>query len=196
MSKISTFACDEGSRPCGPLFSGGVLYYADSASGDIRSADVEGNPGADHELYGNTGGQPTGLAVAGDANEDAGGALPTFYISDLAHVGVIAQSRDGAQQKVVGEYEKKNLRGPTSIAFSANGSMFFCDAGPLGDTTLAKPSGRYAIPTRKIYTVATRTSDIKILRRSNWPNSLFEPSLADQHLAENRWLRFVLHLSQ
>jgi len=41
----------------------------------------------------------------------------------------------------VSEYEQKPLKGPTALMLDSRGSMYFCDSGPLGETTLASPRG-------------------------------------------------------
>jgi sugar lactone lactonase YvrE len=135
-SKIEVIACEDGSRPTGPTFVGGMLYYADAASGDIRFFDVEANSGAEHEVFGNSGGQPTGLAT-----DSPGADAETLYVSDLAHMGVVMLSKEDLVEKVLVEYEKKSLQGATSIAVSPSGSMFFCDGGPIGDTSISRPKG-------------------------------------------------------
>jgi len=52
---------------------------------------------------------------------------------------------------VVDVYEDKPLKGPNSIVFDLNGTMFFTDSGPLGETGLHSPRG-------SLYVIATSLS--------------------------------------
>lgn len=96
-----------------------------------------------------TGGQPSGIAF------DAAGAL---HAADLA-VGAIMQreavpdaesggaaaggagAHSGAWISSVVDYEGEPMRGPTSLATSPDGTLFFTDSGPLGEATLDSPVG-------------------------------------------------------
>lgn len=86
----------------------------------------------------NTQGQPSTIVY--DPN------LGTLYICDLAHQAILRvededSSTDGPPvlAEFVTEYEGRLLRGPTGMVFDAAGNMFFCDSGPMGDTTIGHP---------------------------------------------------------
>ena len=44
------------------------------------------------------------------------------------------------------KYEDHSFKGPNTVAFDVNGTMFFTDSGPLGETGIEAPTGSvYAI---------------------------------------------------
>uniref|UniRef100_A0A7S1J9G4 SMP-30/Gluconolactonase/LRE-like region domain-containing protein n=1 Tax=Eutreptiella gymnastica TaxID=73025 RepID=A0A7S1J9G4_9EUGL len=86
----------------------------------------------------NTQGQPSTIVF--DPN------LGTLYVCDLAHQAILRveeEDQSAGQAPVlaefVTEYEGRLLRGPTGMVFDAAGNMYFCDSGPMGDTTLGNP---------------------------------------------------------
>ena len=63
-----------------------------------------------------------------------------IYIADAAMRAVTQVTEDG-NKEFVKEYEGKTFCGPNSLAFGPDGSMYFTDSGPLGETTLQNSSG-------------------------------------------------------
>lgn len=109
----------------------GVLYYLSQGTGDVLTVD---NPGGVTKSFawGNSSGQPNGLAEDPDGN---------IYVADFAHAAVLNISPSGEQQAVVKVYEDKPFKGPNSIVFAKDGTMFFTDSGPMGETSLQYPKG-------------------------------------------------------
>lgn len=64
-----------------------------------------------------------------------------MVVADHAHAAVLVLHEDGSQQTVVNEYEGEPFKGPSAVAFDESGSMYFTDGGPLGETSLAAPTG-------------------------------------------------------
>jgi len=124
----------KGGRPCAPLLrKDGTLFFADSHSGEIKVLKVaEASEDKAADVWGNSDGQPCGL-----------GAMPNgdLYVCDTAHSAVMSVGKDGNRSKIVSEYEKQDLKGPSSIALDSNGTMYFTDSGSLGESTLDKPTG-------------------------------------------------------
>lgn len=132
------FECPSASQICSPMFDAeGTLFVASQASGEILSASADS-----HLLrpWGNSFGSPCSLVLDTQGN---------LYAADLAHAAVVNVEPGAKQQqihKVVKEYESRPFKGPSSLAFDKNGTLFFTDSGPLGDTTLQNPCGSvYAI---------------------------------------------------
>lgn len=48
---------------------------------------------------------------------------------------------DNVQQTLVSVYEDKPLKGPNSICVGKDGTIFFSDSGPMGETGLHNPTG-------------------------------------------------------
>jgi hypothetical protein len=48
-------------------------------------------------------------------------------------------SYTGEWTRVVADYEGRPFFGPNSLCFASNGTLFFTDSGPMGDTSLASP---------------------------------------------------------
>jgi sugar lactone lactonase YvrE len=64
-----------------------------------------------------------------------------MFVTDLCASALVALQKDGTRQILVGEYEGRSFRGPSSLMFDAAESLFFTDSGPLGETTLMNPKG-------------------------------------------------------
>lgn len=105
----------------------GILLTA-VGSGEVHILS-EGS--SEPELVAKTNGQPAGVAM------DSTGRI---YIADAAMRAVTQITEEGNKQ-FVSEYEGKTFYGPNSLAFGPDGSMYFTDSGPLGETTLQNPSG-------------------------------------------------------
>ena len=105
----------------------GILLTA-VGSGEVHILS-EGS--TEPELVARTNGQPAGVAM------DSTGRI---YIADAAMRAVTQVTEDG-NKEFVKEYEGKTFCGPNSLAFGPDGSMYFTDSGPLGETTLQNSSG-------------------------------------------------------
>jgi len=116
-----------GNDICSPFFNKqGELHAILQGAGEIIKIDpVKGSVETVHS----TGGQPAG------ATFDAKGQV--LYVGDFAH-GAILAVVDGGQDTVVGVYEDKPLKGPNSVVAALDGTIFFSDSGPLGETGAAK----------------------------------------------------------
>ena len=89
-----------------------------------------------------------GGQVSGAAYDNEGANL---YVADLAHAAVLlvvepeeAKEGKGAEAEVeefVKDYEGEGMVGPNSVCCGPDGSLFFTDSGPLGETTLQNPGG-------------------------------------------------------
>jgi sugar lactone lactonase YvrE len=125
---------------CCPFFDKfGSLHIVFSDSGEI--AVVRGD---DVKVVHSTNGQTS------SALYDESGML---YITDYAHSAVLMAHKNasnnegkrdfilGSQEVIVGFYEDRPLRGPSSIAIDKFGNIVFTDSGPLGDTGLHSPKG-------------------------------------------------------
>ena len=107
----------------------GALLVASSTSGDVQQVDAAS--GAVEPLF-NTGGAPSSLAFDGDG---------TLIVCDAAHATVFEYGKDQQLRDLVKEYEAKPFKGPSALALDSASNIFFCDSGPLGETTLQRPKG-------------------------------------------------------
>ena len=69
---------------------------------------------------------------------DVEGAI---FVCDEAHQAIFRQGEDSQLNEFVKEYEAKQFKGPSAVLLDSVGNMFFCDSGPLGETTLQSPKG-------------------------------------------------------
>ena len=67
--------------------------------------------------------------------------LRADIVTATDHQCIRRRGADGELVSFVSEYEQKPLKGPTALMLDSRGSMYFCDSGPLGETTLASPRG-------------------------------------------------------
>jgi gluconolactonase len=117
-----------GSDICAPFFDKyNTFHFLLSNSGEVCKLDHSGRVKNVHT----TGGQPSG-GLYGPNGE--------MYIADFAHGGVLLME-DGQQQPLVSVYEDKPLKGPNSVVVDRNGTLYFSDSGPLGETGLHSPTG-------------------------------------------------------
>jgi sugar lactone lactonase YvrE len=128
--KISAtlFVSGIGNDICNPFFdANGRLHIIRQNLGSIQTVDNVGNT---QTLF-NTGGQPS-YAIYNSQQ--------VLYVADFGHSAILAFTKDGQQEMVVGIYEDKPLKGPNSIAM-IDTEIFFTDSGSLGDTGLQTPIG-------------------------------------------------------
>jgi sugar lactone lactonase YvrE len=112
-----------------PFFdSQGDLHFLLNDSGDIMRVNQSLQP----ERLHSTNGSPCGASFA--SNE-------TLYIADTGHGAILALHPDGSQDFVVGVYEDKPLKGPTSVKCDQNANIYFTDSGPFGETGLHSTTG-------------------------------------------------------
>jgi sugar lactone lactonase YvrE len=65
-----------------------------------------------------------------------------LYICDFAHQGILIKKYDENQlSEYIKEYEGRYLKGPNSIIFDSNGTLYFTDSGPIGETSIQRPQG-------------------------------------------------------
>ena len=74
-----------------------------------------------------------------------------LYVADLAAAAVLLvvepeESKEGKHQEAeveefVKDYEGEGMVGPNNVCCGPDGSLFFTDSGPLGETTLQNPNG-------------------------------------------------------
>lgn len=110
----------------------GNLFYVGMGSGEVCVVGPEEGGAPDATVWANSGGQPSGVAFDTEGNA---------FVADLAQGAIVSVAEDGSQQTVVKVYEERPLKGPNSLTFDSSGTMFFTDSGPLGETTLASPTG-------------------------------------------------------
>ena len=131
ISRASVFVEGISNDICSPFVDlSNNLYYILRDSGEIFALDSTGQTDRIH----GTEGQPNGAAF-----DDQG----ILYIADFAHAAILAVHEAGTDQQelVVAVYEDKPLRGPHSIVTGDNGSVYFTDSGPLGETGMNSPQG-------------------------------------------------------
>lgn len=123
-----------------PTFSPNGELMTISQTGEIfRYVGVDTVDGVQVESWGNSSGQPYGLALD----------QQSAYVCDAAHQAIFHITRtegdDGVpRQEVepyVREYEGQALLGPHSLTISKDGMVFFTDSGPIGETSLSNPKG-------------------------------------------------------
>merc|ERR1719263_2789454 len=112
-----------------------------SQTGEIfRYVGVDTVDGVQVESWGNSSGQPFGLAL--DSN--------SAYVCDAAHQAISMISRteteDGLPRQeiepYVREYEQTQFLGPNSLCLSRqSGMLYFSDSGPFGETSIQNPKG-------------------------------------------------------
>lgn len=107
------------------------LLVASASSGEVLQVVSEGKANTLQTLF-NTGGAPSSLCV------DVEGAI---FVCDEAHQAIFRQGEDSQLNEFVKEYEAKQFKGPSAVLLDSLGNMFFCDSGPLGETTLQSPKG-------------------------------------------------------
>lgn len=114
-----------------------TLFFHKSSTSDILclelSVDDEVKE-SEPQVWNKTEGQPVGLAWD---QQDEG----SLYIADLAHKSILTFTPEGRLKAIVKKYEKRAFKGPNSIAFGSDGTMFFTDSGALGETSLESPKG-------------------------------------------------------
>ncbi|CAE7276682.1 gnl [Symbiodinium sp. KB8] len=116
-----------GKGVCCPAYNAdGALHVASHGTGSILSVS-----GSDCTELVNTGGQPAGLAWKEGE----------LYVADQALAAILVVDSDGHHSVHVEDYEGKPFKGPHSITFDSEGTMYFTDPGPLGESTLANPVG-------------------------------------------------------
>merc|ERR1711934_180072 len=69
---------------------------------------------------------------------DADGMM---YICDMAHGAILCLSEEDELSEFVREYEGDTFLGPNTMVFDDKSNVYFTDSGPLGESTLSKPSG-------------------------------------------------------
>lgn len=108
----------------------GDLYCCGAHDGVVWKVSFEANVLV-NQL--NTGGSPTALQF------DHEGVL---HICDAALKAVlIASQHDGTYRELISEYNDTPLKGPHTAVFSADGGLFFTDAGAPGETSILNPKG-------------------------------------------------------
>ncbi|GBG32096.1 Protein STRICTOSIDINE SYNTHASE-LIKE 7 [Hondaea fermentalgiana] len=124
----------------GCLADGNAIWAVSAARGKVvRFADAEALDGRPTEAVA-TRGSPSGVAV------DADGRV---YASDLEHGAILKIDVENAKYTaIVQDYEGQPLLGPSSLAFGADGTMYFTDSGPLGESSLDNACGSVFAITR------------------------------------------------
>merc|ERR1712196_472940 len=69
---------------------------------------------------------------------DADGMM---YICDMAHGAILCLSEEDELSEFVKKYEGDTFLGPNTMVFDDKSNVYFTDSGPLGESTLSKPSG-------------------------------------------------------
>ncbi|CEG40832.1 Predicted alkaloid synthase/Surface mucin Hemomucin [Plasmopara halstedii] len=118
-----------GAKICSPFVtSDDSIYYVSAETGEV----FQFHPPCEHVPIVFSGGEPFG------AQFDHKGRL---HLADCAHAAILRVDDDAQPGVMVKTYEERPFRGPNSIAFAQDGSLFFTDSGPMGETTLEKPQG-------------------------------------------------------
>lgn len=134
-------ASGEGLFLTGGCYVEGNSFWAVSASrGKVaRFADAEALDARATETVA-TRGSPAGVAV------DADGRV---YAADVEHGAILKIDVENAKYTaIVQDYEGHPLLGPSSIAFGRDGTMYFTDSGPLGESCIDNACGSVFAITR------------------------------------------------
>ena len=127
----------------------GAVYAVSRQTGEVLQVDEESSMTPPFALVAvaSTGGVPSGIAFDDDG---------VGFVTDVAHQAVLTLTRDvsaaAADQdggaapvdsvaEFVREYEEKQFLGPNSLVFDKDGTLYFTDSGPPGETTLADRKG-------------------------------------------------------
>lgn len=130
MSKVSPFVSGLGNDISSPfLDQQNNLFVLMKNSGDIMQVNITNGQ---LQKINSTNGMPSGAMF------DKDGAM---FIADIAHSSILALQNDGRLESIVSVYEDRPLLGPSAIACSNNGSIFFTDSGPFGESGLNSCSG-------------------------------------------------------
>ncbi|XXQ34917.1 SMP-30/Gluconolactonase/LRE-like region domain-containing protein [Plasmodiophora brassicae] len=100
-------------------------------NGDIVAIGATGED-EDPEVIVRTGGDPCGVTF------DSTGRM---FIADTVHKAILTYADGEAISQMVDEYDSEPFKGPHSLVMHANGTIFFTDCGPIGTTSLARPTG-------------------------------------------------------
>jgi len=140
MAQIAVLARHE-TPVTAPCFGPTGELHTISINGEIFRylGSVEGDGDLQIESWGNSSGQPQGLAFDGQA----------AFVCEAAHQALFRIQRteeDGVpRQEVepyVREYEGSALLGPHGVCISKDtGVIYFTDSGPMGETSFANPKG-------------------------------------------------------
>jgi sugar lactone lactonase YvrE len=140
--------------------------------------------------------------VSGACYDNEGASL---YVADLALASVLMvvesdESKEGKGgetevETFVKDYEGEGMVGPNNVCCAADGSLFFTDSGPLGETTLQNPGG-------SVFCISQSYGDQQVLKPLAL-HCLAHPSgiavsgdgnaLYVSETMNNRILRFVQH---
>ncbi|TMW59497.1 hypothetical protein Poli38472_004566 [Pythium oligandrum] len=143
----------KGSNICSPFTSPDphdvAIYYVSAGTGEIYAYSP---PQGTHTSVVFSGGEPYG------AKFDASGRL---HIADCAHTALLRVDDSGQPGVMVKNYEEKSFRGPSSLAFGENETIYFTDSGPMGETTLERPRG-------SVFCISPSPSGGQMLRPLAW----------------------------
>ena len=132
-----------------------LLHVITSGSGEVLEIAKTGSM---RKIHG-TGGQLSGAMFQNG----------TLYMADFAH-GAVLSNGNGDQELVVGVYEDRPLKGPNSIIKSEDGSIFFTDSGPLGETGIHNPQG-------SLFTITGKPSE-QVLKPLSYNNLAYPTGVA------------------
>jgi sugar lactone lactonase YvrE len=127
-----------------------------------------------------------------------------LYVADLAAAAVLLvvepeESKEGKSREVeveefVKDYEGEGMIGPNNVCSGPDGSLFFTDSGPLGETTLQDPNGSCFCISQKYGEPVLVPLALNCLAH---PSGIaMSPDGTSLYVAEtfkNRILRFVQH---
>ncbi|DAZ98825.1 TPA: hypothetical protein N0F65_000981 [Lagenidium giganteum] len=138
-----------GSKICSPFLPRNTsrddaVCYVSAGTSEIYECRASDQ----HVVVTFTGGEPNGAQV------DTQGRI---HIADCGHAAVLRVDDSGQPGLLVKAYEDRTFRGPSSVAICENGSIYFTDSGPLGETTLEKPRG-------SVFCIAASSNGSQLLR--------------------------------
>ncbi|KAL0583571.1 hypothetical protein ABG067_006489 [Albugo candida] len=129
---LETIKCP-GSNICFPFLSplqqNDRIHYISAGTGEILEYS---KTKMEHKVIVCTGGVPLGACF------DANG---TLHIVDAAHAAILRSDSSNQPEVLVTSYEDQTFRGPSSIILFNDGTIFFTDSGPFGETTLENRRG-------------------------------------------------------
>ena len=127
-----------------------------------------------------------------------------MYVADLAAAAVLlvvepeeskeGKTREAEVEEFVKDYEGEGMVGPNSVCCGPDGSIFFTDSGPLGETTLQNPTGSCFCITQSYGEQILKPLALNCLAHpSGIAMSADGNALYVSETFKNRVLRFVQH---
>ncbi|KAK2947263.1 putative SMP-30/Gluconolaconase/LRE domain protein [Blattamonas nauphoetae] len=116
-----------GNQIASPALSENHLVIASTGSGEVFRINLEEKVAMSTPLRGS----PSGVAY------DSQGSM---VVADLSSKAIMTQE-DKEMSILVCDFEGSSFKGPNTICFDLEGTMYFTDSGPFGETNLFNATG-------------------------------------------------------